>query len=169
VDAGRESLQNRLHAAVALTCAWLVITSPWVSLLRRVPADAGFFDYAHLVAGLLGFALALAYAHACLRGGRWRTYLPWLAGDVAALAADLRGLLRGRLPSAEGGGLFAVIEGLLLLALLLVAITGVGWWLAAGGSSALDWRAAHVFGARAFVGLAVLHVVAVATHLIELA
>ena len=166
---GREALQNRLHFAVALACAWLVLTSPWVSLLRRVPTSAGFLDHAHLVVGLLGLALALAYSVTCLRGGRWRTYLPWLVGDVAPLSRDLRGLLRGRLPSAEGGGLFAVIEGLLLLALLLVAVTGAGWWLAQGGDSALDWRSVHIAGARTLVVLIVLHVIAVATHLVELA
>jgi cytochrome b561 len=169
VNTARESLQNRLHVAVALACAWLVLTSPWVSLLRRVPRDAGFFDYAHLVVGLLGLLLALAYAFACVRGGRWRAYFPWAAGDVAPLGRDLAGLVRGRLPSAEGGGLYAVIEGLLLLALLLVAITGAGWWLAQGDASALDWRTVHIVGARALTVLIVLHIVAVATHLVELA
>lgn len=165
----RESLQNRLHVAVALACAWLVLTSPWVSLLRRMPRDAGFLEYAHVVVGLVGLVLALAYTFACVRGGRWRTCFPWAAGDVAPLGRDLAGLLRGRLPSAEGGGLYAVIEGLLLVALLLVAITGAGWWLAQGGSSALDWRTFHIVGARVFIVLVVLHIVAVATHLIELA
>jgi cytochrome b561 len=169
VNARRESLQNRLHLAVVLACAWLVLTSPWVSLLRRVSRGAGFFDYAHLVVGLLGLGLALAYAFACVRGGRWRTYFPWLAGAIAPLGRDLAGLLRGRLPSAEGGGLYAVIEGLLLVALLLVAVTGAGWWLAQGGDSALDWRAAHLVGARALIVLIVLHILAVATHLVELA
>lgn len=169
MNARRESLQNRLHVAVALACAWLVLTSPWVSLLRRMPRDAGFFDYAHLGVGLVGLLLALAYALACVRGGRWRTYFPWAAGDFAPLGRDLAGLLRGRLPSAEGGGLYAVVEGLLLLALLLVAVTGAGWWLAQGGDSALDWRIVHIVGARALIVLIVLHIVAVATHLIELA
>jgi cytochrome b561 len=169
VNVRRESLQNRLHVAVAVACAWLVLTSPWVSLLRRMPRDAGFLEYAHGVVGLVGLVLALAYTITCVRGGRWRNVLPWAAGDVAPLGRDLAGLLRGRLPSAEGGGLYAVIEGLLLLALLLVAITGAGWWLAQGGDAALDWRTVHIVGARALIVLVVLHIVAVATHLIELA
>ncbi len=37
-----EALRNRLHAAVVVVCAWLVFTSPWVSMLRRIPSGAGF-------------------------------------------------------------------------------------------------------------------------------
>lgn len=168
-DGGREATQNRLHVALALLCAWLILTSPWIAMLRRMPGGAGFLDYAHVVVGALTLTLALPYALACLRGGRWRNHFPWLVGDVRPVARDVGGLLRGRLPSAEGGGLFAVIEGLLLAALLLVALTGAGWWFMQGSDAALAWREVHIVGARVLVGLIVAHVVAVATHLFELA
>lgn len=167
--AGREVLQNRLHTTLAVLCAWLILTSPWLAMLRRIPAGAGFFEYAHVAVGLLAVAVAVPYAHACLRRGRWRSHFPWVAGEVRPLAHDLGALVRGRLPAAEGGGLFAVIEGLLLAILLLVAVTGVGWLVAQGSDAALDWRLAHVVGARLLIGLLVAHVVAVATHLLELA
>ncbi len=168
-SAGREALQNRLHATLVVFCAWLILTSPWVSMLRRIPAGADFFDYAHVVVGLLGLVVAVIYAHACLRQGRWRSHFPWVAGEVRPLAHDLAGLVHGRLPAAEGGGLFAVIEGLLLATLLLVAVTGAAWLVAGGSDVALDWRFAHVVGARVLIGLFVAHVLAVATHLLELA
>ena len=165
----RERLQNRLHEAAVVLCAWLVLTSPWVSMLRRVPSGAGFFDRAHVVLGFAGLLVGLAYGYACARGGRWRLYFPWLAGNVRPAVRDLAGLLRGRLPSAEGGGLFAVIEGLLLLALLVVGITGAAWFLLQGSADALACRSAHVVAARVLVGLIVAHVLAVASHLLELA
>jgi thiosulfate reductase cytochrome b subunit len=168
-EGGREALQNRLHVALVIVCAWLVLTSPWVAMLRRMPAGAGVFDYAHVFVGALGLLLALPYAFVCLRGGRWRNHFPWAVGDVRPLARDAAGLLRGRLPSAEGGGLYAVIEGLLLCALLVVAVTGAGWWIAQGTSEALAWRDVHIVGARVLIGLIVAHVLAVATHLFELA
>lgn len=167
--AGRETLQNRLHLLAVLLCAWLILTSPWVSMLRRLPRGAGFLDYAHVALGLAGLAVALAYTWACVRGARWRLYFPWLAGDLRPAARDVLGLLRGRLPSAEGGGLFAVIEGLLLLVLLLVAATGAAWLLLQGSPEALACRAIHVVAARVLIGLIVAHVLAVATHLLELA
>lgn len=165
---GRDATVNRLHVAAVVACAWLIGTSPWLAMLRRVPAGAGWLDHAHVVVGFGGLLVALLYLTACVRGGRWRNYFPWLAGDWRPLARDLAGLLRGRLPSAEGGGLFAVIEGLLLLTLLAVAATGAAWYLAQGGDAALDWRAQHIVAARVLTGLIVAHVLAVATHLLEL-
>lgn len=168
-ESDRELIQNRLHVAIALACAWLILTSPWIAMLRRMPSSAGFLDYAHVVVGALALILALPYAFACVRGGRWRNYFPWLAGDVRPTVRDVTGLLRGRLPSAEGGGLYAVIEGLLLVTLLFVAITGAAWWFVQGSSEALTMREFHIVGARVLIGLVIAHVIAVATHLIELA
>ena len=46
------------HLALALLTAWLVLTSPWVHMFRRIPRNAGFLDYAHIGLGLLALALA---------------------------------------------------------------------------------------------------------------
>ena len=163
-----ESLLNRLHLAVVLACGWLVGTSPWVSMLRRIPDGAGFFDYAHVAVGFCGLALAVAYTWACARDGGWRTYFPWAAGWSNAVVGDVTGLLRGRIPTVESGGLFAMIEGLLLIALLAVAVTGVAWFALQGAADAVAWRGHHVIAARALIGLIVAHVLAVATHLLDL-
>lgn len=165
----RETLQNRLHLVAVVLCAWLVLTSPWVSMLRRVPAGAGVLDWAHVVLGFAGLLVGLLYTGACSRAGRWRLYYPWLAGNVRPAVRDFTGLFRGRLPTADGGGLFAVIEGLLLLALLVVGLTGAAWFLLQGSAEAVACRGAHIIAARVLVGLVVAHVLAVATHLLELA
>ena len=71
-------------------------------------------------------------------------------------------------PASEGGGLFATIEGLLLLALIAAAFSGALWWLGGGSESAVVWRGHHIVAARAFAVLMVIHVVAVSLHLVDL-
>lgn len=164
----REPLLNRLHVAVVVACGWLVFTSPWVSMLRRIPSGAGFFDYAHVVVGFAGLLLAVLYTWACTSDGGWRTYFPWAAGRSQAVVDDVLGLFRRRIPTAESGGLFAAIEGMLLVALLAAAVTGAAWFALQGSAEAVAWRGCHVIAARALVGLIVAHVLAVATHLLDL-
>ncbi len=164
-----ETLLNRQHAAVATVVAWLVFTSPWVAMLRRVPAGAGFLDYAHVAMGFLSLPLAIAYAFSCVKAGGWRPYFPWVAGPSGPVGRDLAGLFRGRIPSAEVGGLYSLVEGLLLLALVVTAMTGAAWFIAHGSDAALGWRECHIVAARSLVGLAVLHILAVASHLLDFA
>lgn len=115
-------LAERQHLLLALLSGWLILTSPWVHMLRRVPRNAGVLDYSHVVLGLVALALAVTFTYSCTRRGRWRQYFPWLAGRLGAAGRDLRGLLRLEIASAEGGGLFALLEGLLLLVLLATAV-----------------------------------------------
>jgi len=167
--AARGSLAGRQHLLLALLAGWLVVTSPWVWMLRSVPAGAGFWNYGHLVAGFACLAITVTYLAACTRAGGWRLYFPWLAGEFSAAGRDVRDLLRGQIPAAEGGGLFGVIEGLALLALLVTAVTGAAWFATQGSSAALDWRACHIVAARVMIGIVVAHVVSVSLHLVELA
>ena len=160
-------LGDRLHGVVALLALWLVGTSPWIAMLRRIPAGAGWLDYAHVAAGFASLLLGAAYAWACCRGGRWRLYFPLTATQFGNLGRDLRGLLRGQVPAAEGGGLFGAIEGLLLLALLATACTGAAWFFTQGSAEALAWRGHHISAAWAFAGLLALHVVTVSLHLLD--
>jgi hypothetical protein len=69
----QDSTTNRLHTALAVLALWLVATSPWVSMLRRVPASAGFFDYAHVALGGLALVVGVVWEAAagsstCLAG-----------------------------------------------------------------------------------------------------
>lgn len=160
-------LAAQQHLALALLSAWLILASPWVHMFRRIPRNAGFMEWSHVVLGLVALVLAITFTLSCTRRGRWRMYFPWLAGDLGQAGRDLRGLFRREVPTSEGGGLFAVIEGLLLLALLIAALTGAGWLLVQGTAAAVDWRAGHIVATRCMIVLLVLHIVSVSLHLLD--
>lgn len=162
-----EKLAARQHLAVALLSTWLIATSPWIAMLRRLPREAGLLDYSHVVLGFVTLAIAISYTVTCTRSGRWQLYFPWLAGQFGAIGRDIGGLLRGRIPAAEGGGLFGLIEGLLLVALLATAVTGAAWFAMQGSDEALAWRSHHISAARGLMAFFVLHVVTVSMHLID--
>ncbi len=155
------------HLALVLLTLWLLLTSPWVALYRRLPADASWLDYAHVALGLVALLVTVAYAWSCGRGGRWRLYFPMSRSQRAELWREFRGLVRGRIPAAEGGGLFGLIEGLLLLALLATSVTGAAWFLTQGSAEALAWRSHHAWAVRGLVALLVLHAVSVSLHLLD--
>ena len=162
-----ESLDNRLHAALALLAAWLVVTSPWIAMLGRMPSSAGWLDRAHVAVGFATLLLALAYAWTCARQGRWRLYFPLTTSLIGGVTRDVGALRRGTIPAAEGGGLFGLIEGLALVALVVAGATGAAWFATQGSGEALAWRAFHLWTARALIGLLVLHVVTVSLHLLD--
>jgi Prokaryotic cytochrome b561 len=162
-----ERLGNRQHAVVAMLALWLVATSPWIAMLRRLPAGAGWLDYAHVGLGCAALLLCLTYGWTCTREGKWRLYFPVTAARLGSVTSDLAGLLRGRLPAAESGGLFGLIEGLLLLALAITGLTGAAWLATQGSNEALAWRECHVYAARGFIVLLVLHVATVSLHLLD--
>jgi CubicO group peptidase (beta-lactamase class C family) len=166
--ARREALNARLHLTLAALAVWLVATSPWVSLLRRVPAGAGFFDYAHVAFGWLACVLAAVYGVTVSQGGRWQWFFPVTATQQRAIARDLAGIARGKVPSADGPGLYGAIKGCLLLALFATALTGAGWSLAQGSDLALSLRSCHLLAVQALLVTGAAHVLAVASHLIEL-
>jgi cytochrome b561 len=166
--AQREALNAHLHWALALLALWLLLTSPWVSMFRRLPSGAGFFDYAHVALGWLALAIAVVYCVTVSQGGRWRWFFPWAAGQVAAIRRDLAGIARGKVPAADGPGLYGAIKGLLLLALLATALTGAGWSLAQGSDAALGLRDLHQGAVKVLLASGAAHVLAVASHLVEL-
>jgi len=162
-----ERSDNRQHLAVAALSLWLVGTSPWIAMFRRIPDGAGWLDYAHVALGFVGLLLAITYTWACTRQGRWKLYFPLTPRLFGGVARDLGGLVRGNIPAAEGGGLFGFIEGLLLAAFLLTAASGAAWFVTQGSGDALAWREFHVYAARGMIGLLVLHVVTVSLHLLD--
>ena len=164
----REMINAHLHPLLAVLAVWLVATSPWVAMLRRFPSDAGFFDYAHVVAGALVLVGSLLYGVTVTQAGRWKWFFPWAAGETGAMARDLTGLLQGKVPAADGPGLYGAIKGLLLLALLATALTGAAWFVTQGTHAALVCREWHTAAVRVLIILLLVHVAAVASHLIEL-
>ena len=163
-----DRLVNPLHLLIALACAWLAASSPWIGLYQALPDDAGAINLSHVVLGLAMLPLGIVYFAACTVGGRWRLYFPWVAGQVGEIGRDVAGIFRGQRPSSEGGGLFAAIEGLLLLALLAAALTGALWFCGRGTDAAITWRGHHILAARGLIALMVIHVVAVSLHFVDL-
>jgi hypothetical protein len=141
----QESTIDRLHTALAVLALWLVATSPWVSMLRRIPSGAGFLDYAHVALGWLALVIGLVYAVVLLRGRRWKQYVP-----------------------GKAAGITGVIEGLALVALIATGATGAIWFLVQGTSDAMAWRGWHILSARVLIGVGIAHVLAVASHLLDL-
>jgi hypothetical protein len=169
-DSLREVLDRAngaLHLGVALAGGWLVLGSPWIGMYDRLPEEPGWSNLAHVVAGFAALAIGIAYAVNCMSGERRREYFPWLGGDLAAVGRDVAGILRGRIPTVEGGGLLPMIEGLLLLALLAAGATGALWFLTQGSEAAVLLREQHILAARAFAVLLLLHLVGVALHLLD--
>jgi len=163
-----DRLNNPLHLLIALACTWLLASSPWIGLYFALPEEPGWLNLSHVVLGLAMLPLGIVYLAACTVGGRWRLYFPWAAGQFGMIGTDLAGVFKGQRPGSEGGGLFAAIEGLLLLALIAAALTGALWLLERGADAAVLWRGHHIVAARAFTVLMGLHVLAVSLHLVDL-
>lgn len=164
----RDIINAHLHPLLAVLAVWLIATSPWVAMFRRFPAAPGFLDYAHVVTGVLALLASLAYFVTVTQAGRWKWFFPWAAGETGAMARDLTGALQGRVPPADGPGLYGAIKGLVLLALLATALTGAAWLLLQGSQAALLFRDWHTAAVRVLIILLLVHVAAVATHLLEL-
>lgn len=162
-----ERLSGALHLTLAIGGLWLLASSPWLRMVRHLPASPGFVNLAHVVVGLTVALLVPVYLVHCSLGQRRQLCFPWLTGHMGAVKADLAGLARGRLPAAEGGGLLAMLEGLLLLALLATGVTGLGWLLVQGSQVALAWYVVHVVCARVFAGMLLAHVLGVSLHLLD--
>jgi hypothetical protein len=113
--------------------------------------------------------VALAFLGLALRAGRWRLYFPWAAGRGAQVLRDLGGLVRGRMPRSEGGGLNTALQGFVLLAMLGTALTGAGWFAAEGTDAVLAWREAHATFAHVLGVLVIAHAVTALVHVIDLA
>jgi cytochrome b561 len=163
-----DRLSGPLHLALAVCAAWLLASSPWLHMYRSLPRPAGLFNLGHVALGLAALLLVLVYIAICSQGGRWRLYFPWLAGTLGAVGSDVVGIARGRMPTVEGGGLFAMIEGLLLLALLATGLTGATWLVLQGTDAAMAWCDVHVVLARCFGGLMLAHLAAVSVHVLDL-
>jgi hypothetical protein len=166
--AQREVLNAHLHPLLAVLAVWLVATSPWVSMYRRLPSSAGFLDYAHVALGWLTLVVAIVYGSLLTRDGRWQWLFPWAGGQLAAIGRDVAGIARGRVPAADGPGLYGAVKGLLLLALLATALTGAGWSVAQGSDAALALRSLHLIAVKLLLVTGAAHVLAVASHLVDL-
>jgi hypothetical protein len=162
-----DRINGPLHLAAALAGAWLLGTSPWIGMYHRMPSTPDWLNLGHVSVGFAALAIGAAYTTGCARGGRWREYFPWAGGEFAAVGRALAGIFRGRVPAVEGGALFPLVEGLLLLALLAAGLTGAAWYFVQGTDAAVLLREQHIVAARAFGVLMLLHLVGVALHFLD--
>lgn len=134
---------------------------------RVVPLDPGLINSSHVWLGLALAVFGSVYFIALLADGRGRELFPWVVGHFKPLWTDVAGLARGRVPAAGGAGLYSIIQGLLMVALLAAAWTGVAWWWSDGSRASLELRQWHQWAAQGFGVLLVLHAIAVVTHLLD--
>lgn len=160
-------LLTRLHVWIVICCTLLVCTSPWIFMGRSLRSHASIWDYLHIYLGLFCTILAGVFlVHRTLKG-RWRLYFAWLIGDWAQLKQDIVGITQGKLPVAGGKGLFSTVEGIGMILLVAVGLTGVMWCVYQDTAVAMQWRAYHQICVQAFIGFLIFHLVLVATHIIE--
>ncbi|WP_350431569.1 cytochrome b/b6 domain-containing protein [Shewanella sp. H8] len=162
-----QCIEVRLHQLVILMSLLLICTSPWIFIGRQLSPRAGFWDVFHVYGGLFTGVLALLFTFHICSAGQWRQFFPWLTLDVKPLLNDLRGLTRGKLPHSGNKGLISVIEGLGVIALLLVSLSGAIWFFS-DPSNALMWRSYHILFAQVFIGFIVIHFILAIVHIRDL-
>ena len=157
----------RLHLWIVLSVGLLVCTSPWIFIGRSLRANASIWDYLHVYLGLIAAALGILFLLRNSIQGKWHQYFAWLVGDWGQLIQDIKGLFKGKLPVAGGKGLFSTVEGIGMLLLVATGVTGALWFFYQGTPLAMTWRSYHQVCADVFIGFLVVHLVLVASHIIE--
>ncbi|WP_432395052.1 cytochrome b/b6 domain-containing protein [Shewanella glacialipiscicola] len=160
-------LMTYLHVGIVILSSLLVCTSPWIMMLRRVPDNAGLWDYLHVYLGLACTGLGIIFLiNNCLQS-KWRQYFGWLVGDGMQLKQDIVGLVKGKFPIAGGKGLFSAIEGIGMLLLVATGLSGLIWLLFQGTATAIELRGYHQLFAQAFIGFLVVHLLLAISHIID--
>ncbi|MGI2114154.1 hypothetical protein CXF78_11900 [Shewanella sp. 11B5] len=159
-----QRIEAVLHPLMILMSLLLICTSPWILIGRQLSPRASVWDVFHVYGGLFTALLALMFAYKVCAAGQWRQFFPWLTFELKPLLADVRGLMHGQLPHSGGKGLISVIEGVGVILLLLVVVSGAGWYIA-DPSNALAWRGYHIVFAQGFIGFIVVHCLLALLHL----
>ena len=161
-------LMQSVHLLLMVLCAFLLIGSSNLMMLRRIPSNAGFWDLSHVWLGWLAALLGLVFLIKLCVHGRWRLYFPWLALQWRPIINDIKCLTKGKVPSAGGAGLFSLIEGITVLLLVATGVSGALWFMTQGSAAAAEWRLWHHSFAHWFIGLLIVHIVCALSHLIDL-
>ncbi|MCC4832802.1 cytochrome b/b6 domain-containing protein [Shewanella sp. 10N.7] len=161
-------ISEKLHVIVVALSVFLVVTSPWILIGSRLRAKASIWDSLHVYLGLVAAVFGLLFLLKNLLNGHWRQFFPWLKLDFSQCVDEIKQLKHGKLPSSGGKGIFSIVEGIGLLLMALVSITGIAWFIVQGTSDALMWRKYHIMFAQGFVGFLAIHIVFAAFHIIDM-
>lgn len=120
------------HIMIAL----LVITQIIISNGMHVKASASlgtgyqeFFTWLHIGIGCFLFFLLISLVIICFSQKGFFNYYPYLVGDFSQIKRDLTQLSHFDLPESEPKGLAAVVQGAGLVALLIVILSGLAWFI----------------------------------------
>ena len=159
---------EKLHVIVITLSVFLVVTSPWILIGRSLRANASIWDNLHVYVGLVAAIFGLLFLVKNLLNGHWRQFFPWLSLDFSQCVHEVKQLTQGKLPSSGGKGIFSVVEGIGLILMALVSMTGIVWFITQGSSDALIWRKYHILFAQGFVGFLMVHIVFAMFHIIDM-
>ena len=129
--------QSPLVLSLHLIILCLVIFQTIVSNLMRV-GDNGevsrniieyFGTYVHIGTGLFLFMIAFPFFYLELTRHGSAYFFPYAFGNFTQLKKDFDKLKRFELPEADAYGIAAVVQGLGMIALALVILSGIAWFL----------------------------------------
>lgn len=120
-----------LHISVALLILSQIVNSNLTE--REALSEHSFVSlvtWFHIISGFMLILLGITLLVWMLtqRGFRW--YFAWVTLDLSGIKTDLLQLARLKLPEAGKGGIAATIQGLGVISLLLVAVSGGMWFMA---------------------------------------
>ena len=165
---------DRTSFVLHLLLAVVIISQLTTSLLFDVPYQKWLpvIYWVHKAGGFVALILILIILiqKFSSKTHKWRYLFPWSQTGCAAIAVDIKGLCQCKLPQRSGGGLPGFIQGLGVLLILAMGLTGSSWFLSVNVPSlglrpyAGDIIATHSFLSTfvwiylaGHVGMALLH------------
>ena len=103
----------------------------------------------------------------CAAGAGNSTF-PWPRALARPSAVISRDYCVARCRRRRVAGSSATSKGCCSWSLVTAGLSGVMWFLLQGSDAALTWRTLHIVLARILIAAGVLHVLAVASHLLDL-
>ncbi|APZ68579.1 TPA_asm: cytochrome b/b6 domain-containing protein [Salmonella enterica subsp. enterica serovar Java] len=119
-----------LHIVIAALILFQIINSNLISSdALGQTGISNIMTWLHIFSGtgLIVLGIVMLVWMLVRRGGRY--YFCWLFMDFRGIKQDIFTLRQFRLPDAHAGGIAATIQGLGVLALLAVALSGALWFL----------------------------------------
>jgi cytochrome b561 len=122
-----------LHYSILFLVLLQIILSNFIEINDDGAIGQNAIEYystwAHISVGLSLLLLAIVFTVVEFSKHGFSYFYPYLSGDLSQLKSDLSKLKSLEVPDASPKGLAAVIQGLGLGAILLVALSGTTWFV----------------------------------------